>query len=142
MKKYIFLAISTILIFSLCSKLIEKDKNNMGDKYEVITLNQNLTEETKLIKVIDWFKNQVDEIDYSFKQSQKQNKVYITYNFIHNNKSIGNLQIVYKKYEIEYCDISLNMIINGTPKSYSGQEAVRMLLMFLNSNNDFDYYFM
>jgi len=102
---------------------------NIGD--------MNIITNVKIQQVIEWFNVKFDSVEYRCASSeQKFSGVFL---LKEQGKKTGTLELIFLK-DKEYYPI-LKMCINGTPKTFEGEEAKRIMLAFLSENDTFDYYY-
>ncbi len=141
MIKSVINVICVLAILSLCVTMIGKDKESQNDFYYNMSLNQNLNDEIKVTNVIEWFKNQGDQITFDSSKNVYNKTVICIYTIKTKEKKTGSLEVIYKQDSLELDNIILRMTVNGSPKTLTGKDATRIMLTLLNSNNDFDYHF-
>lgn len=138
MKKYIAFIIIIIIASSIGSAIINSNRDHTIPYYEKLAMDQNLNSEVKFEKALDWFKPHVTEIRaYAEK---RHGFIYVTYLFMDESKRIAKIEFKFKEGANEFLSLKLIMCINASVKTFYDAEAKRMLLMFLSSNDNFDYH--
>jgi len=141
MIKYIVNFMIVIAIISVGVSMISPDLEHSNTYYERISSEQNITNEVKLNQVIDWFKSQGDIVTFESSKNDKNKTVTCTYTFKNGQKDTGTIELIYDSLSLSCTTITLSMVINGSRKTLTNKDAVRGMLIFLNSNPDFNYYF-
>lgn len=128
--------ILSLIITTTCYSNTAIDPEHNFSIYHDRSLKEPINEHLIINDVINWFKNEVSQITVIVEK--KNNYISVLYTFIE-KKSLGTLELFYDRHD-ECKHIILKMCINGTPKTYEDTEAKRMMLAFLNYNDEFLYY--
>jgi hypothetical protein len=135
--RYFNYIILIIFLNTICYSRISMDIDHSFSYYQELSLSEPIGNLVTVNDIINWFATQVDKI--IFTAEKKQSYVIAKYTFI-DTKPVGTLELYYDK-ENKCSQIVLQMIINGTYKTFYNDDAKKFLLMFINYNDEFNYYF-